>query len=311
MIDNIVIVSFGRMIELSQVSKRFGSQRVINNISFKINEGEIVGLLGPNGAGKTTTLRMITGVLPASSGRVMVEDENPLDNVEVRKKLGYLPEDNPLYRDMTVEEWLKYWVKIKQLPNSEDQIRTVVKKTGLESVYYRLIGELSKGFRQRTGLAQAMLGNPKVLVLDEPSEGLDPNQRQEIQKLVKELGQKRTVIVSSHVLGEVAKMCNRLMILHQGQIVADGTADELTMTKGGKQIIEVEVKGKGVKTGLKELKGVVAVTDEENSRYRLTVKGSEDMRLAVFQLAKKQNWDLYELTRKKVELAEVFSELTR
>jgi len=155
-----------------------------------------------------------------------------------------------------------------------------------------------------------MLGNPKILILDEPSEGLDPNQRREIQKLVKELGEKRTVVISSHVLGEITKMCNRIMIMHHGQIVADGTPDELTSAAGGNQVIEAELKGKSVKTGLKAIKGVVEVNEEMDHHFVLKVEGTQDIRLEIFKLAKKNNWELYELTQKKVELEDVFSLLT-
>jgi len=302
------------MISLQSVSKHFDHLQVIKNISFQISEGEIVGLLGPNGAGKTTTLRMITGVLPPSSGNITINKSDPIADHTIRQSIGYLPENNPLYDEMTVQEWLKFWWQIRN-PNSkdtmDDSIREIVKKTGLEQVFYRLISELSKGYRQRTGLAQAMLGNPKIMILDEPSEGLDPNQRKEIQKLVKELGSQRTVIISSHVLGEISKMCNRLMIMHQGKIVADGSPEELTTSAGSQQIINIEVKGTGIATQLKKIKGVSDINKLENNHYQIAVDSSQDLRLQIYQTAVKNKWELYELTRKQVELEDVFSKLTR
>jgi ABC-2 type transport system ATP-binding protein len=299
------------MISLQSVSKHFNHLQVIKNIDFQISEGEIVGLLGPNGAGKTTTLKMITGVLPPSSGKITIDNRNPIEDVSIRQTIGYLPENNPLYEEMTVAEWLNFWLNIKRLPENKHELDTIIKKTGLQSVYYRIIGELSKGFRQRTGLAQAMLGNPKILILDEPSEGLDPNQRKEIQTLVKELGSKRTVIISSHVLGEISKMCNRLMIMHQGKIVADGSPEELTAASGSQQIIEIEAKGNTIITSLKKIKGIAEVSKLDSNRYQIAVEGSRDLRLEIFKTAVKNKWELYELTKKQVELEDVFSKLTR
>lgn len=299
------------MITLNQVSKKFGNLKVIKNLNLKIKEGEIVGLIGPNGAGKTTTLKMISGVLPPSTGQILINNQNPIENIAIRKNIGYLPENNPLYDEMTVEEWLKYWSKIRHLSDPDIEIKQVVKKTGLQSVYYRLISELSKGYRQRVGVAQAMLGNPNILILDEPSEGLDPNQRKEIQNLVHELGKKRTVIISSHVLGEISKMCTRLIVLHQGKIVADGTNETLTSNVNKNQIIETEIKGKAVISGLKTISHVTNVNKTDTNRYLITVNTSKDIRLQIFKLAVKKNWELYELTRKQVELEDVFSQLTQ
>ncbi len=297
------------MINFQNVSKNFDGLNVVKGINFEISEGQVVGLLGPNGAGKTTTLRMMTGVLPASKGTVSVDGLNPIESIEIKKSIGYLPENNPIYDDMTVEEWLKYWNKIKQ-SESEVQISTLVAKTGLQSVYYRPISELSKGYKQRVGLAQAMLGDPRVLVLDEPTEGLDPNQRSEIHGLIKDLGKKRTVVISSHILGEITKMCNRVMIMNQGQIAADGSPDQLISSAGGQQTVEVELKGTGIVTVLKAIKGVTEVSKDEN-KYVLTVAGKKDIRLEVFEMAKAKKWELYELTRRQADLEEVFKQLTK
>ena len=194
------------MIELKKVVKRFDQVTALDGLSFTVKKGEIVGLLGPNGAGKTTTLRVLAGVLPISQGKILV-NRQPLDKVirQLKEKIGYLPENNPLYEEMTVEEYLYFWAEIKGLDREAQSraINLVINQTGIGEVYYRLIGNLSKGYRQRVGLSQAILTRPEILLLDEPTEGLDPNQRQQIRKLIKQLGKNRTVIVSSHVLSEM------------------------------------------------------------------------------------------------------------
>lgn len=225
------------MIKLVDISKKFLGKTVVSNLNLSVGKGEIVGLLGPNGAGKTTTIRMITGTLPPSSGQIFIDGEDLSEHEEKKSLIGYLPENNPLYENLTVEEHLRFWADVKQLthPSGSGQaiengelIERAVKNLSLESVYYRPIAELSKGFKQRVGLSQALLSDPSILLLDEPTEGLDPNQRREIHELVLGLGQDRTVIVCSHVLSEINKMCSRVLIIHQGQLVADGTVKKIT-----------------------------------------------------------------------------------
>ncbi len=302
------------MIEFSNVSKQFGDLQVLKDLSFKIKEGEVVGLLGPNGAGKTTTLRAMTGLLPATRGTVMVDNVNPSENQDIKQNLGFLPENNPLYEEMTVEEWLGFWSTLKYQRINKDEIMDAVGKSGLKDVYYRPIGELSKGYRQRVGLAQAILGQPKILILDEPTEGLDPNQRHDIHNLIKDLGKKRTVVISSHVLSEISKMCSRVMILHKGVIVADGTPDSLGQSSGGSQIIETVIEGSKVINSLKKLAGVKEITQKSEtgpgSRYTIIVKPDMDLRVDVFKLAASNNWKLYELIQKQVALEDVFAQLT-
>ncbi len=302
------------MIEFNQVSKKFGSLQVLNNLNFKIGTGEVVGLLGPNGAGKTTTLRTMSGLLPASSGSVKIEGVDPVENDGIKHDLGFLPENNPLYEEMTVEEWLSFWSQIKYQTLRKDEIKDAVRKSGLADVYYRPIMELSKGYRQRVGLAQAILGQPKILILDEPTEGLDPNQRHDIHNLIKDLGKKRTVIISSHVLSEISKMCSRVMIMHQGTIVADGTPESLGKAAGGGQVIEVVIEGARVLGGLKKISGVKEVSEIEEdgpgSRYIITSNPDMDLRVDVFRTAAEKKWKLYELVRKQVALEDVFTQLT-
>jgi len=304
------------MISLSQVHKSLSQTSVINDLNLTIKEGEIVGLLGPNGAGKTTTVRMIAGVLPPSKGRVSINDIDLFDEEQkCPLRIGYLPENNPVYDDMTVEEFMLFWGNIKGMEASDLKscIKEVVKQTGLAEVYYRLISELSKGFRQRVGLAQAILDKPDILLLDEPTEGLDPNQRREIHDLITSLGKKRTVIICSHVLSEITKMCNRIIIINRGVIVADSPVDKVGDLAGGVRY-EVMVKGKQIEKGLQGIKGVskVEVSDSKPANvYHVFADAKTDLRLAIFELAKKQDWDLYELTRKHEDLEDIFAQVTR
>lgn len=305
------------MISLTSVSKNFDTVKVIKDISLTIKEGEIIGLLGPNGAGKTTTVRMIAGVLPPSSGTVTINDQDLFDpELSSRPHIGYLPENNPLFDDMTVEEFLRYWAELKHIAkeNQSAEIRKTVKSTGLEAVYYRPITELSKGYRQRLGLAQAILSNPDILILDEPTEGLDPNQRNDIHKLLTDLGKKRTVIICSHVLSEITKICNRIIIINQGQIVADSPTSQLSSLASKAQIYELLAKGKSIKVELQKLDKVSKVEEQKDSmavRYLVHSDSKKDLRLDIFKLAVKNKWNLYELVLRKTDLEDIFSQLTK
>lgn len=307
------------MIKLSQVSKKFDTQEVINKISLEIKEGEIIGLLGPNGAGKTTTIRMIAGVLPPTKGKVFINNKNifPTDLEFVEKPdIGYLPENNPIYDDITVEEYLVLWADLKKIPELERQekIKKAVCSCGLEEVYYRPISELSKGFRQRAGLAQAILSEPEILLLDEPTEGLDPNQRRDIHNLIKGLGKKRTVIISSHVLPEITKMCNRVVIINKGKIVADSPTNKLEKISNGKQIYEIITKGKSIEKDLSSLKIDFNLNSEkkgEETAWTLETKIKKDLRHDIFKLAIKNKWQLLELARHQENLEDIFADLTK
>lgn len=305
------------MININSVSKNFEGNKVIKNISIKIDEGEIVGLLGPNGAGKTTSLRMIAGVLPPSSGMVKINGKNLFDPENSKKPhIGYLPENNPIFDDMTVEEFLWLWADLKGIDKEKqkEEIEKAVMDTGLNEVYYRPIAELSKGFRQRTGLAQAILSDPDILLLDEPTEGLDPNQRRDIHKLLKSLGKKRTVIISSHVLSEITKMCSRIVIINNGKIVADCATEELGNISGKGSTFEIVLKGEKIEEKIKkikEVKSVEKIKERPAFRYIIKTKDEKDLRLELFDLAKKNNWDLYELSRKQEDLEDIFAQLTK
>lgn len=302
------------MISLSNISKQFNGVMAVKKISLNIEPGEIVGLLGPNGAGKTTTLRILAGVLPASGGSVRVDGKTFEEHDGLLKRtIGYMPENNPLYEELTVEEHLQFWGKVKGIAPEKmaEAIEYAVEKTGIGEVYYRLIGELSKGYRQRVGLAQAILGKPQILILDEPTEGLDPNQRREIQALLNELKESRTVIVSSHVLGEVAKIASRVVIIHQGSVVGDDTPQRLVHVGEGKQVVRVEIKGTGVKKELGTLKGVEKVVDDGAGWFTLHAAGKKDIREMVYALAVKRKWTLLTLMQVERQLEDVFSELTQ
>lgn len=302
------------MIEFKNVTKSFGNIPVLKNISFQIKPGEIVGILGPNGAGKTTTLRTITGLIPPTSGEVSINNTNPLIDITVRKNIGFLAENNPLYYDMTVEEWMKYWSKIKFGEVRSTEINQAIAQSGLEEVYYRFINKLSKGYKQRVGLAQAILGKPDILILDEPTEGLDPNQRQDIHNLIKQIGQKRTVLISSHVLSEITKMCSRVLIIHKGVIAADGTPSDLSKRNSKQQVVKTLIKGKSVISTLKKLKQIDSIEEsgqEDGATWYTITSGSNyDLRLEVFNLSKSNNWNLLELTRQNISLDEIFTQIT-
>lgn len=301
------------MITITNLSKRFDTQFVVDNISLKIKEGEIVGLLGPNGAGKTTTLRMITGVLPPTKGAVIINGRDiTQDSDSLKKRIGFLPENNPLYEDVTVEEYLRFWADIKGIEKDKraEAIDFVVESCGIAEVYYRPIGELSKGYRQRVGLSQAILTKPDILILDEPTEGLDPNQRQDIAKLILSLGKKRTVIISSHVLSEVARFASRMIIVNKGAIVADDTPEHLRQFKSSTQTVEVEIKGEKVLEALRELPNVSKAKELRKNYYVLEVKKGEDIREKLFKTAVSKNWILLTMLQKERALEDVFAQLT-
>lgn len=301
------------MITLENVTKTYGSTPVVESMSLSIKPGEIVGLLGPNGAGKTTTIRMIAGVLPSSTGSISVNGLTHADHsMELKSQIGYLPEDNPLYEDLTVEEHLHFWGRMKGLGVSElpEAIEFALESTDITDVYYRFIGELSKGYRQRVGLAQAIMNKPSILLLDEPTEGLDPNQRRDIQALLAKLRKDRTVIVSSHVLGEISHLADRIIIIHKGLVVGDDSPQNLVSTNKKSIELMTEIKGTGVIKGLQEIPGVIKAVKEGSARYRITAKRTPDIREAIFKQSIKQKWILMEMRPLERQLEDVFSELT-
>jgi ABC-2 type transport system ATP-binding protein len=305
------------LLTLDGVSKRFGGITAVDQVSFQVDRGQVVGFLGPNGAGKSTTMRMITQFIEPDTGSIKL-DGVPLDDAgrEAKRRLGYLPENNPLYIEMLVSEYLDFVGRLRELPAAERRsaVDEAVAGTGLEPVFHRPIGELSKGFRQRVGLAAAILHRPDLLILDEPTEGLDPNQRVEIRHLIGNLGRERTVLLSTHVLPEVQFTCSRLLIISQGRIVADGPVDQLIARAKGASRIGVEAAGNAIASRLAALPGVASVEPHESANGRerviVTAAGAEDLRPRIFELAKAERWTLYELHQEAGSLEDLFRELT-
>ena len=305
------------LLSLDGVSKSFGPVTAVDQVGFTVGRGEVVGFLGPNGAGKSTTMRMITQYLEPDHGMIRL-DGVPLDDAgrDAKRRIGYLPENNPLYTDMLVSEYLDFIVRLREIPTARRRgaIDRAVMKTGVESVFYRPIGQLSKGFRQRVGLAQAIVHEPDLLVLDEPTEGLDPNQRVEIRRLISDVGRDRTVILSTHVLPEVQHTCSRLLIISGGKLVADGPVSQLVARAQGLQQITVEASGAAVIEGLRGLPGVTGVDglggQDGRTRATVTATGDADLRPAIYRLAVERGWTLYELYQAGGSLEELFRQLT-
>jgi ABC-2 type transport system ATP-binding protein len=310
-------------IAVRNLTKLYGNEKAVDNISFDVKTGEILGFLGPNGAGKTTTMKIVTCYLPPSAGTVDVEGFSIADHsFEVRGKIGYLPELNPLYLDMNVLEYLEYSAQLFGIKNSllRERMREMVEVCGLGNVRHKDIGELSKGYRQRVGLAQAMIHDPEVLILDEPTSGLDPNQIVEIRNLIKKLGRAKTVVLSTHILSEVQATCDRVIIINKGHIVADGTPDQLQHNFRGAEMVSLELKanvGNAMTDIYPKLKAMPLIEsveyggqDGETHKFTVhTAKGS-DVREQLFQKAVDEHWTLLEMTRRITSLEEVFHDLT-
>lgn len=306
------------MISLQNVSKSFGSTKAVDDLTFTVEKGEIVGFLGPNGAGKTTTMRMMTGYITPDSGTIAVDGVSLLTNpIEIQSSIGYLPENNPLYKDMLVNEQLDFSSQLKGLSGTEksEAIDFAVTSVSIEDVYYRPIKELSKGYKQRVGIAMALLKKPKILIMDEPSEGLDPNQRTEIRSLIKTLAQDHTIIMSTHVMQEAEAVCNRMLIITKGKIIADGTSKELIRkVTGGDRNLSLEIEGKEIERGIRSIKGI------ENAQFKkgrdgkmsITLKVSKGKKIQpeISSLASKHKWIIWKLTEEEQQMEDVFHVIT-
>ncbi len=307
-------------VTVDNLSKKYGSQIAVDNISFTVNTGEVVGFLGPNGAGKSTTMKMITCFIAPASGDVRLDRFSILkDAEEIKKRIGYLPENNPLYTDMPVIEYLQFCAEVQGMKNDNisTRLHEMIEKCGLESEKHKKINELSKGFRQRVGLAQAMIHDPEVLILDEPTSGLDPNQIVEIRKLIKELGKEKTVILSSHILSEVEATCDRILIIHHGRIVADGTSDTLRQQAQGQELLNIEIEAEAADYDnvLEALTGLASVETAKKrngqpGKFRIQSKPDKSSRKSVFDLCVTNKWYLTEMTAIETKLEDVFRELT-
>ena len=307
------------MIEVSGLCKRYGEKYAIKDVGFKIGEGEIVGLLGPNGAGKSTTMNIMTGYLSATSGTVTVNGfdirEKPID---AKKNIGYLPELPPLYPDMTVKAYLDFIFNLKQVKaNREDHIQKICKLVKIEAVYPRLIKNLSKGFRQRVGIAQALIGTPPILILDEPTVGLDPKQIVDIRDLIANLGRRHTILVSSHILHEIQAVCNRIIIINQGEIVADGKREEIIkrVTQDARFTVRVAGPREEVAKTLVKIAGIDKIVDDGvresgSNDFIIIPKAKIDVRKEVFERLADRKWPIISMVSGQMTLEDVFLRLT-
>lgn len=301
-------------VEVKGLTKLFGSQRAVDNISFRVNKGQILGFLGPNGAGKSTTMKMATCYLPPTAGTILVNgyDVN-IDPMAVRRQVGYLPEHNPLYLDMYVKEYLHFAGTINGLKgrNLKERVSEMVNLCGLTVEQGKKIGALSKGYRQRVGLAQALIHDPEVLILDEPTTGLDPNQLSEIRSLIKNIGREKTVIFSTHIMQEVTAICDRVVIINQGQVVADAGVGALENLNKSETLTIAEFE---IPIDTELFSAIPAITSVESllgNKYRLHSQPGQDVRAAIFTLAANQQWQLVGLRQEENSLEQIFKELTR
>jgi len=307
------------LITVENLSKRYATKTAIEGMSFQVEKGEILGFLGPNGAGKTTTMRIITGYMPASEGTVRVDGYDVFDNpLDVRRRIGYLPENPPLYLEMTVMGYLRFVAKIKGVPKDKihQEVARVMERASIADVKERIIAKLSKGYKQRVGIAQALLNDPPVLILDEPTIGLDPKQIHEVRELVKDLAGQHTVVLSTHILPEVEQTCHRVIIIDRGKIVAVDTPQNLRLQLQGGERISLEVQGpvSEIMSKLKATPGVVNVQKiaENDSRHRFQVEGElrKDIRSDLARTIVQNGWGLYELQSAAMSLEDIFLKLT-
>jgi gliding motility-associated transport system ATP-binding protein len=301
-------------IQVKDLTKIYGKQKAINQISFEIKTGEIVGFVGPNGAGKSTTMKILTGFIPPSSGEVKINDMDLIEkSLEIRKHIGYLPENNPLYLDMYVKEYLEFVAGIYKLgKKTKSRIKEIVEQTGLSIEQNKKIGALSKGYRQRVGLAQALIHDPAILILDEPTSGLDPNQIIEIRNLISKVGKEKTVMLSTHIMQEVEAICDRIIIINKGKIVADDSIDSIySHTKDQLITVIVEFDKAPDQKQLEEIDLVDKVAKIDDKNWLIQSTSTEDIRPKIFNFAVKSDLAVLSMQKKEKSLEEVFQELTR
>ncbi len=299
-------------VKVNGLTKIYGTQRAVDQVTFEAKQGEVLGFLGPNGAGKTTTMKIITAFIPQTEGTATVcgYDTNS-DPIAVNEKIGYLPEHNPLYKDMYVREYLGFVAGLHKINNKKKRIDELIEMTGLGLEQRKLIGALSKGYRQRVGLAQAMIHNPDVLILDEPTSGLDPNQLVDIRNLIKEVGKEKTVIFSTHIMQEVQAVCDRVLIINQGKIVADDPIDILRQKVAGQNIITVQFKQKVHKNQLLGIKNIKEIQAEDEFRWRISSGSDNDVREEIFDFAVANKLTILEMKRELSSVEDVFHQLTK
>jgi ABC-2 type transport system ATP-binding protein len=305
-------------IVVENLTKKYGAQRAVDNISFRVKTGEILGFLGPNGAGKTTTMKAIVTYLTPNEGDIHVGNYSIHQNPdEIKKLIGYLPENNPLYSDMPVIDYLKFVAELQGIEKSKikDKLLEMITICGLEGEKHKKIGELSKGYKQRVGLAQALIHDPHVLILDEPTSGLDPNQIVEIRELIKKIGREKTVILSSHILAEVEATCDRILIINKGKIVADGTSKDLRKQSEGREILKVKIEEGDRNDVFQTLQGLstIGIVDfmkKEEGAFEVQSKPGVSSRKEIFKLCVSKGWVLTEMTPIETKLEDIFRELT-
>lgn len=299
-------------IVVENITKEYGTQKALNNISFHVNSGEVVGFLGANGAGKSTTMKILTCFLPQTSGKASIcgFDVNE-DSLDVRKNVGYLAENNPLYYDMYVKEYLSFVASLHALNNITKRIKEIISITGLEVEQRKKIGALSKGYKQRVGLAQALIHDPKVLILDEPTSGLDPIQLVEIRNVIKKIGQEKTVMLSTHIMQEVEAMCDRVIIISKGTIVANKPTAELKQSYSNQAIVTVEFNGITTRSALTAIEGVSDAKNSSGNTWQITAIGDKDIRTDLFNFAVKNNLAVLTIHKEEQKLEDIFKELAK
>lgn len=296
-------------VKVTNLSKHYGKQKAVDNISFEISSGEVVGFLGPNGAGKSTTMKMITGFVEADKGQVEVSGIDSLkQNSLAKEKIGYLPENNPLYYDMYVKEYLSFVANIYKIKNVKARVAEMIEKTGLQREQHKKIQQLSKGYKQRVGIAQAMIHDPEVLILDEPTSGLDPNQLEDIRALIRELGKEKTVILSTHIMQEVEAMCQRVIILNKGKIVADNQLSQLKSNTNKKLVVKFKLKDKKAKDLQMDH---VKFEDLAGGFIRASSNNAVNLAESIFEMCVKQKLVLQHLEQENYSLEDVFKQLTK
>jgi len=302
------------MIQVNGLIKDYGARRALHSITFDANQGEIVGFLGPNGAGKTTTMRILTGYMPPTDGTAIVAGYDIVEeSLEVRKRVGYLPETVPLYTDMTALEYLKFMADLRHIPNSEDRAYETLEQVNLQDRANGYIGNFSKGMRQRVGLAQALIHRPEVLILDEPTIGLDPAQVVEIRNVIKEIGKDRTVLLSTHILTEAQNLCDRVLIINKGKIVAEDTPENLQSRLVGSQRVVLRVRGDsdGLDTTIKKVKGTTRIETKDEETVEFEFSSGQDVRPQVAKAVIQAGYELIEMRPVGMSLEEIFLELTQ
>ncbi len=298
-------------IRVEGIQKRYGNQQAVGNVSFELQRGEIVGFLGPNGAGKSTTLKIITGYVQPDAGTIQVEGLSVAAHpLELRKKIGYLPEANPLYYDMYVREYLQFIAGVHHIADRDKAINQVIEMTGLTREAHKRCGQLSKGYKQRVGLAAALVHNPPVLILDEPTSGLDPNQIVEIREVIRKQGADKTILFSSHILQEVEAICDRVIILHQGKVVADNRIRQLQQEENSAQVLEVQLREEVAEQEWREVPGVQQLIAMGGGRYRISTQDAEQLSRALMQWTVQKGYTLLSFQREESSLEDVFRQLT-